>query len=92
MNNNRTTELDHQANILEVSLTSDMSFDSTQTAFAKAFRMLDFLPPCLDNSQEQILKLDPESGPSTHLASGLSLPLEDSQGLDTPQVVFYIIL
>jgi len=85
--NNRTTELDHRGNFQEASQTSNMSFDSSQTAFAQSLLMLDSYPHSQDNSQELTLRLEPESAQSPDLASSLSLSLEDSQGPDGPTPV-----
>jgi len=62
--NNRTTYLDHQANIQERSQTTDMSFNYSQTAFAQPLRMLESSPPSQDNSHELTLRLEPESAQS----------------------------
>jgi len=91
-NINHITEFAHQANILEASQTSDMSFDRHQTAFTLAFWMLDSLLSSLDNSQELALRLDPESSQSTHLARSLSFILKNSQGLESQAAVFDITL
>jgi len=74
--NNSTTYLDHQANIQKTSQTTNMSFDYSQRAFVQVMRMLDSIPPSLDNSQELILGLEPWSAQSPDLASRLSLSLD----------------
>jgi len=65
-------------------LTTDKSFDYSQAAFGHALRMLDSIPPSLDNSEVLTLELEPESAQSPDLASTRSLSLDESQDCLAP--------
>jgi len=82
--NNSTTPLKYQANIPEMSETTDMSFDYSQTTFGHALRMLDSSPPRLDISQELTLGQEPDSAQIPNLASPLSLSLDESPDCRAP--------